>query len=192
MALLQRWEDFIVQELANGELATLTTLDPIAPPAPSEEAPESKVARTAIHKALRSLSSKLSSTTVKEEVDSPSYILVSGTRQPSDSIITNAIDSWGSNGFVNYYGLQRFGHSAKSKSFEIGKHLLRGEWAHAIDLILVPTFAALIILSPALCQSRTTLLCSTSSRVSLKDLHRRCPKALPRTAAPQRVSVWRA
>ncbi|KER31031.1 hypothetical protein T265_02704 [Opisthorchis viverrini] len=37
MALLQRWEDFIVQELANGELATLTTLDPIAPPAPSEE-----------------------------------------------------------------------------------------------------------------------------------------------------------
>ncbi|TGZ62144.1 hypothetical protein CRM22_007598 [Opisthorchis felineus] len=291
--LKNRWEDFIVQELANGELATLTTLDPIALPASSEKdidesnngnnpiletykveleellagkrdcvkilAPKSKVVRTAIHKALRSLSSKLSSTTVKEEVDSPSYILVSGTSQFSgvrfpkranhtlskgrrycrfvlykegkdtisairllssylrlnpgyfayagtkdkraittqfvtvkdvdskrlaalnsrlqglrvgnfsyvptplflgdldgnrftvvlrsisspDSIITDAIDSWRYNGFVNYYGLQRFGHSAKSKSFEIGKHLLRGEWTHAIDLILIPTFADL-------------------------------------------------
>ncbi|KER31032.1 hypothetical protein T265_02705 [Opisthorchis viverrini] len=75
------------------------------------------------------------------DLDGNRFTIVLRSISSPDSIITNAIDSWGSNGFVNYYGLQRFGHSAKSKSFEIGKHLLRGEWAHAIDLILVPTFA---------------------------------------------------
>lgn len=61
----------------------------------------------------------------------------------SVSIIEEAIHSWTANGFINYYGLQRFGHSSKSKSFEIGKYLIRGEWSHAIDLILMPTSADL-------------------------------------------------
>ena len=40
-------------------------------------------------------------------------------------------------GFVNYYGLQRFGESA-ARNDEVGKHLLLGEYALAVDALLRP------------------------------------------------------
>ncbi|KAJ8874721.1 hypothetical protein PR048_025587 [Dryococelus australis] len=41
-----------------------------------------------------------------------------------------------SEGFINYYGLQRFGSSFEVPTYYIGRALLLGEWAKAIDLIL--------------------------------------------------------
>ena len=42
------------------------------------------------------------------------------------------------NGFINYFGLQRFGTSqdAKSKTHFIGAAIIKGEWEHAVDLII--------------------------------------------------------
>ncbi|XP_076620434.1 pseudouridine synthase 7 isoform X1 [Colletes latitarsis] len=41
-------------------------------------------------------------------------------------------------GFINYYGLQRFGTVAAIPTYEIGKALLQGKWNKAIELILKP------------------------------------------------------
>ncbi|KAJ6809140.1 multisubstrate pseudouridine synthase 7 [Iris pallida] len=51
--------------------------------------------------------------------------------------IKAAADGLGSNGFINYYGLQRFG-SGSVPTHLIGAALLRGEWKGAADLILDP------------------------------------------------------
>lgn len=42
------------------------------------------------------------------------------------------------NGFLNYYGLQRFGNSAEIPTYKIGKELLKGNWMEACNLILKP------------------------------------------------------
>ncbi|KAF3327559.1 multisubstrate pseudouridine synthase 7 isoform X1 [Carex littledalei] len=55
----------------------------------------------------------------------------------SEEIIRNAADSLGKQGFINYYGLQRFG-SGPIPTHLIGAPLLRGEWKSAVDLILNP------------------------------------------------------
>lgn len=39
-------------------------------------------------------------------------------------------------GFINYYGLQRFGNSPEVTTFDVGKALLRSEFQEAVDLIL--------------------------------------------------------
>nr|XP_034182885.1 pseudouridylate synthase 7 homolog [Osmia lignaria] len=41
-------------------------------------------------------------------------------------------------GFINYYGLQRFGTVVAIPTYEIGKTLLQGKWNEAIELILKP------------------------------------------------------
>ncbi|KAK0085544.1 hypothetical protein PV325_004948 [Microctonus aethiopoides] len=52
--------------------------------------------------------------------------------------IERAMTSLRDNGFINYYGLQRFGSVAAIPTYEIGKVLLQGKWNEAIDLILKP------------------------------------------------------
>ncbi|KAK0180099.1 hypothetical protein PV327_005775 [Microctonus hyperodae] len=52
--------------------------------------------------------------------------------------IERAMTSLRDNGFINYYGLQRFGSVAAIPTYEIGKALLQGKWNEAIDLILKP------------------------------------------------------
>ncbi|XP_033228408.1 pseudouridylate synthase 7 homolog [Belonocnema kinseyi] len=42
------------------------------------------------------------------------------------------------NGFINYFGLQRFGTIADIPTHEIGRALLQGNWQEAIHLILKP------------------------------------------------------
>jgi tRNA pseudouridine13 synthase len=54
-----------------------------------------------------------------------------------DLIIENCINSLKHNGFINYYGLQRFG-TTEVATHEIGKCLLKNNFKDAIDLILKP------------------------------------------------------
>lgn len=52
-------------------------------------------------------------------------------------MIKIAVDGLGKNGFINYYGLQRFG-SGSIPTHLVGAALLRGEWKVAVNLILDP------------------------------------------------------
>lgn len=56
----------------------------------------------------------------------------------SNDVIEKAMVSLRDNGFINYYGLQRFGTIAAIPTYEIGLALLQGKWAEAVDLILKP------------------------------------------------------
>lgn len=64
-------------------------------------------------------------------------ITLRGVIADSVDTIKAAADGLGSNGFINYYGLQRFG-SGSVPTHLIGAALLRGEWKGAADLILDP------------------------------------------------------
>ncbi|KYN03938.1 Pseudouridylate synthase 7 like protein, partial [Cyphomyrmex costatus] len=55
-----------------------------------------------------------------------------------DENIEQAMMSLRNNGFINYYGLQRFGSVPTIPTHEIGKCLLQGKWHEAIELILKP------------------------------------------------------
>ncbi|XP_037804889.1 pseudouridylate synthase 7 homolog [Penaeus monodon] len=55
----------------------------------------------------------------------------------SDEAIEEAVASLRSQGFINYYGTQRFGTSTVP-THRIGKELLRSQWQEAVDLILSP------------------------------------------------------
>lgn len=48
-------------------------------------------------------------------------IVIRDVKEKSDELIRSAIDSLKSNGFINYFGLQRFGNSAESPTHLIGK-----------------------------------------------------------------------
>ncbi|KYN37738.1 Pseudouridylate synthase 7 like protein [Trachymyrmex septentrionalis] len=56
----------------------------------------------------------------------------------TDEKIERAMKSLQDNGFINYYGLQRFGSVPTIPTHEIGKCLLQGKWHEAIELILKP------------------------------------------------------
>ncbi|XP_011869078.1 PREDICTED: pseudouridylate synthase 7 homolog [Vollenhovia emeryi] len=56
----------------------------------------------------------------------------------TDEKIEQAMTSLRDNGFINYYGLQRFGTVPTIPTHEIGKCLLQGKWREAIELILKP------------------------------------------------------
>ncbi|TNN10357.1 Pseudouridylate synthase 7 isoform 2 [Schistosoma japonicum] len=77
------------------------------------------------------------------DLDGNQFVVVLRSVCAPRSVVETAINAWKCTGFVNYYGLQRFGHSSKSKSFEIGKYLICSKWADAVNLILKPTFADL-------------------------------------------------
>lgn len=52
--------------------------------------------------------------------------------------IEEAMISLRDDGFINYFGLQRFGTVADIPTHEIGKALLQGNWKEAIQLIMKP------------------------------------------------------
>lgn len=64
-------------------------------------------------------------------------ITLRGVIAENHDIIKDAADGLGKNGFINYFGLQRFG-SGSVPTHSIGAALLRGEWKTAVDLILDP------------------------------------------------------
>jgi tRNA pseudouridine13 synthase len=50
------------------------------------------------------------------------------------SVIARACEAMQHSGFINYYGLQRFGKGG-SRSHDIGRSLFRGEWKRAVDML---------------------------------------------------------
>ncbi|KAL1131970.1 hypothetical protein AAG570_011581 [Ranatra chinensis] len=55
-----------------------------------------------------------------------------------DEDVTKAMDSLSKFGFINYFGLQRFGSSASVPTHMIGKAILSADWKLAVELILKP------------------------------------------------------
>eukprot|EP00250_Pteridium_aquilinum_P011521 c20125_g1_i1 orf=439-2703(-) len=64
-------------------------------------------------------------------------ITLRGVAAEDDDIIKEAAVSLGNSGFINYFGLQRFGTGAVP-TFTVGAALLRGDWEAAVHLILQP------------------------------------------------------
>ncbi|KNA14158.1 hypothetical protein SOVF_110110 isoform B [Spinacia oleracea] len=64
-------------------------------------------------------------------------ITLRGVSADSEDSIRACADALGKHGFINYFGLQRFG-SGSVPTHLIGAALLRGEWKAAIDMILDP------------------------------------------------------
>ncbi|XP_010259121.1 PREDICTED: multisubstrate pseudouridine synthase 7-like isoform X2 [Nelumbo nucifera] len=64
-------------------------------------------------------------------------ITLRGVVADSEDTIKAAVDALGKKGFINYYGLQRFG-SGSMPNHLIGATLLRGEWKMAVSMILDP------------------------------------------------------
>lgn len=64
-------------------------------------------------------------------------VTLRGVIADSEDTIKAAADSLGRHGFINYFGLQRFG-TGSVPTHLIGATLLRGEWKTAVSLILDP------------------------------------------------------
>ncbi|CAL9695131.1 unnamed protein product [Knipowitschia caucasica] len=55
----------------------------------------------------------------------------------SDDQVNQAMTSLRLTGFINYYGMQRFGTTAVP-TFQVGKAILKNDWKEVVDLILLP------------------------------------------------------
>ncbi|XKL64884.1 hypothetical protein PGB90_004970 [Kerria lacca] len=66
------------------------------------------------------------------------FVIVLRKVESSDENLKHALKLFKEKGFINYYGLQRFGSYSIAPTYEIGRHLLCSEWKQAIDLILKP------------------------------------------------------
>ncbi|KAJ8371780.1 hypothetical protein AAFF_G00302240 [Aldrovandia affinis] len=58
---------------------------------------------------------------------------ISGTEQQVNQALTSLRDT----GFINYYGMQRFGTTAVP-TYQVGRAILKNNWAEVVDLILKP------------------------------------------------------
>lgn len=58
--------------------------------------------------------------------------------ETDDELIRGQIEAFKSNGFINYFGLQRFGNSNQVPTHSIGKCLIQNRIREAIELILKP------------------------------------------------------
>ncbi|EFA78648.1 tRNA pseudouridine synthase D [Heterostelium album PN500] len=54
-----------------------------------------------------------------------------------DQLVESSVEQFKKTGFINYYGLQRFGTGSVS-THQIGKSIIRGEWEEVIKLMLYP------------------------------------------------------
>lgn len=64
-------------------------------------------------------------------------ITLRGVVADSEETIKQSAESLGKDGFINYFGLQRFG-SGSVPTHHVGAALLKGEWKDAVDMILDP------------------------------------------------------
>ena len=64
----------------------------------------------------------------------------SGGAEANADMVRKAVERTRANGFINYYGLQRFG-TGVVPTHVTGEHLLRGQWKEAVDSVLTPTIA---------------------------------------------------
>ena len=58
--------------------------------------------------------------------------------QADDDVVSRTMSSFEQNGFINYFGLQRFGRSSAVPTHHIGQALLRDELSRVVDMILGP------------------------------------------------------
>ncbi|XP_070557644.1 pseudouridylate synthase 7 homolog [Ptychodera flava] len=65
------------------------------------------------------------------------FVIILRNVQADDSLIESAMTSLKDNGFINYYGMQRFG-TTDIPTYQIGRALLLSKWQEAVDLILKP------------------------------------------------------
>ncbi|RIA96010.1 pseudouridine synthase [Glomus cerebriforme] len=64
-------------------------------------------------------------------------ITIRNVQVENEEIISKAMDSLQSRGFINYYGMQRFG-SSTIPTFHVGRALLQNNWEEAVNLIMKP------------------------------------------------------
>lgn len=64
-------------------------------------------------------------------------ILLRNAQPESDEVINAAVEGLRASGFINYFGLQRFG-SYEVSTHQVGKSILQNNWVEACDLILKP------------------------------------------------------
>ncbi|ESQ49598.1 hypothetical protein EUTSA_v10022286mg, partial [Eutrema salsugineum] len=64
-------------------------------------------------------------------------ITLRGVVADSEETIKKSAESLGKDGFINYFGLQRFG-SGSVPTHHVGAAVLKGEWKEAVDMILDP------------------------------------------------------
>ncbi|XP_077981805.1 pseudouridylate synthase 7 homolog [Glandiceps talaboti] len=65
------------------------------------------------------------------------FTIVIRSVEANDSEIESAMTSFQNTGFINYYGMQRFGTTAIA-NFRVGRAILLSDWQEAIELILKP------------------------------------------------------
>lgn len=56
----------------------------------------------------------------------------------SEDVLRSSLESFREKGFINYFGLQRFGNCASIPTYKVGIEILKSEWKEACDLILKP------------------------------------------------------
>ncbi|XP_019419352.1 PREDICTED: multisubstrate pseudouridine synthase 7 [Lupinus angustifolius] len=94
-------------------------------------------------------------------------ITLRGIVSDTEDTIKASADALGKRGFINYFGLQRFG-SGSVPTHLIGAALLRGEWEVAVDLILDPRDGE----RPAIAKARKYYKGSDDVEGTLKQLPR--------------------
>jgi tRNA pseudouridine13 synthase len=90
-------------------------------------------------------------------------------RQLADSVVSKAISDFSEKGFINYYGLQRFGSFAASTD-EIGRKMLQDDLKGAVQDILAYNDVALAAAEGTL-PTDSTVLVSQDDRNRAKALH---------------------
>jgi tRNA pseudouridine13 synthase len=90
-------------------------------------------------------------------------------RQLADSVVRKAIEDFSEKGFINYYGLQRFGSFAASTD-AIGRKMLQDDLQGAVQDILAYSDVALAAAEGTL-PSDSTVLVSQDDRNRAKALH---------------------
>jgi tRNA pseudouridine13 synthase len=90
-------------------------------------------------------------------------------RQLADTVVSKAISDFSEKGFINYYGLQRFGSFAASTD-EIGRKMLQDDLKGAVQDILAYSDVALAAAEGTL-PADSTILVSQDDRNRAKALH---------------------
>ena len=90
-------------------------------------------------------------------------------RQLADTVVSKAIEDFSEKGFINYYGLQRFGSFAASTD-AIGRKMLQDNLKGAVEDILAYSDVALAAAEGTL-PSDSTVLVSQDDRNRAKALH---------------------
>ncbi|KAJ9535591.1 hypothetical protein OSB04_un001269 [Centaurea solstitialis] len=73
-------------------------------------------------------------------------ITLRGVVADSEDTVKAAADALGKHGFINYFGMQRFG-TGSVPTHLIGAKLLRGEWKEAVSIILDPRDGDILLIS---------------------------------------------